>query len=67
MNIYINNEPKQIDTQRTLTQLLSDMQLNSSRGMAIAINNQVIPKTTWEKYNLNENDRVTIIKATQGG
>lgn len=67
MNIYINNEPKQIDTQRTLTQLLADMQLNSSRGMAIAINNQVIPKTTWEKYNLNENDRVTIIKATQGG
>ncbi len=67
MNIYINNEPKQIDTQRTLVQLLADLQLNSSRGMAIAINNQVIPKTTWENYTLSENDKVTIIKATQGG
>jgi sulfur carrier protein len=67
MNIYINNEPRQIETQKTIVHLLADLQLSSSRGMAIAINNQVIPKSTWEKYILNEHDKVTIIKATQGG
>lgn len=67
MNIYINNEQRVIENQRTIFQLLTDIQMDGSRGIAVAINNEVIPKSSWEKHPINENDRVTIIKATQGG
>ncbi len=67
MNVFINNEKREIANQKTLIELLTDIQKDSARGIAVAINNEVIPKITWSKYALQENDRVTIIKATQGG
>jgi sulfur carrier protein len=67
MNVFVNNEKREILNQLTITQLLSQIRLNSPRGIAIAINNEVIPKSGWEKYLLNQNDKVTIIRATQGG
>lgn len=38
-----------------------------SDGIAIAINNIVIPKVQWDEHFLNEGDKLTVIKATQGG
>ncbi|HXA00859.1 MAG TPA: sulfur carrier protein ThiS [Cytophagaceae bacterium] len=67
MNVFVNNEKREILNQQTITQLLGEIQLNSPKGIAVAINNEVIPKSGWEKYWLNENDKVTIIRATQGG
>lgn len=36
-------------------------------GVAAAVNNEVIPKSEWEKHKLSETDKVLIITATQGG
>jgi thiamine biosynthesis protein ThiS len=31
------------------------------------VNNKVIPRNEWNTHKLNENDSITIIRATQGG
>jgi sulfur carrier protein len=67
MNIFVNNEIKVLSVPLRLSELLSDINLSSARGIAIAINNEVIPKAIWENHLLKENDKVTIIRATQGG
>ena len=67
MNITINKEPKIIGTDSGLLQLLIDIQLIDQKGVAIAVNDQVITKSNWEQFQLKENDKITIIKATQGG
>ena len=67
MNLFINNEQKEIPDAVTISALLGEIKLNSPKGIAIAINNEVISKSSWEKHQLKENDRVTIIRATQGG
>lgn len=67
MNVFVNNEPKEVQNQTTIDQLLRGLALSSAKGIAVAVNNQVVPKLTWEKFNISENDKVTIIKATQGG
>jgi sulfur carrier protein len=36
-------------------------------GIAIAINNTIIPKQNWHLHYLNETDDILIISATQGG
>jgi len=38
-----------------------------SKGIAVAINNQVIPKTAWATTKLQHQDSILIIAATQGG
>lgn len=67
MNITINKDPKTIDTDSYLLQLLESVKLIDQKGVAIAVNDQVITRSNWEQFQLNENDKITIIKATQGG
>lgn len=67
MKVFVNNEPKEVEHQITINALLKDLNLSSAKGIAVAVNNQVVPKLTWENFSITENDKVTIIKATQGG
>jgi sulfur carrier protein len=39
----------------------------ASKGIAVAINNQIIPKSNWDETIIKENDQLLIITATQGG
>lgn len=67
MKIFINNELRETNTSPTLSRVLEEIRMDATRGIALAVNNTVIPKTEWPNFTLTENDRVTIIKATQGG
>ncbi len=66
MEIVVNGIPKEILEQSNLKTLV-DSTLNDTKGVAIAINNVVIPKSKWLETKLNPNDKVLFIKATQGG
>ena len=35
--------------------------------MKVQVNNKMIPRTEWEKFSLQENDNLVIIKAACGG
>jgi len=50
----------------SLLDLTEKLQINP-KGTAIAVNDLVIPKKDWETYQISENDKITIIRATQGG
>lgn len=65
MNIKINNETKTVEA-TNLTQLATELAM-PERGVAIAVNNRVVPRTSWADTALNEGDNVTIIKAAFGG
>lgn len=52
-----------ISLQTALTQL----NLYQAQGIAVAINEEVIPKQHWAKQELKDQDEVLIITATQGG
>ena len=66
MNLTINSEPKQFSG-KNISELLNSLNMPSTNGIALAINDKVVPKNEWNKFELNENDKVLIIKATQGG
>lgn len=65
MHIFLNQQSKEIESY-TVTQMLTELSIQSA-GIAIAVNQQVIPRSQWDSYVLAENDRITIIRATQGG
>lgn len=67
MNIFINNKQHTVVHNPSIASLLTDLNLFGSKGIAIAVNNNIIPKHEWEQYELSENDHITIIRATQGG
>ncbi len=67
MTIWVNQQQQSVVPPITLLTLLEQLQKATQTGIAVALNNQVISKTDWATYNLANNDKITIITATQGG
>lgn len=67
MTVFVNNQAQDFNSQCTLVGLLSQLALDQQKGIAVAVNNVVIPKKNWSTHLLSEQDKVTIIRASQGG
>ena len=67
MEVIVNNSATQVQNESSLSELISALNLIEQKGIAIALNNKVVTKTKWESTTLSEKDKITIIKATQGG
>ncbi len=66
MEITINGQSREIAASCTLGQLVSEL-FASGKGIAVAVNQTVVPKTDWPSRQLSPNDHITLITATQGG
>lgn len=65
MKVQVNN--KEVETHSTtLLQLAQELNL-PVQGIAIAVNNRMVPRTQWKKLLLTENDNLIVIKAACGG
>lgn len=51
----------------TVQQLLNIQIPEKQKGIAIAINNNIVSKAEWATKIITNNDNILIIKATQGG
>jgi sulfur carrier protein len=68
MELKINNQTKQFPLDSLTVQALLDLEIpEKQNGIAIAINNKVIPKYDWNSHPIKETDDILIISATQGG
>lgn len=67
MNITLNNQTLEINPTTSLQEIVITQLGEKLNGVAVAVNDTVIPKTNWEQFVLNENDKILIIRATQGG
>lgn len=47
--------------------LLEILEVEGGQGVAVALNDQVVPRSRWGTTSLDDGDRVEIIRATQGG
>jgi sulfur carrier protein len=67
MEIQLNNQSKEIATCLSIQQLLDEVVGQKQKGIAVAINNTVVPRAVWDNHILQANDNILIIKAAQGG
>ena len=63
--VYLNGKEKELKS--TLQLVLEADGLSNKKGVAVAVNNQVVPKSSWESFSLKENDKILVIQASQGG
>ena len=65
MRLRVND--KEVETGASNLSLFSQEQNLSATGIAIAVNNRMVPRTEWDSYVLHEGDSILIIKAVCGG
>jgi sulfur carrier protein len=65
--IYLNDQPLALPGPATLTSVIAGLGLSDRKGIAAAVNGEVVPRAAWATRMLEEQDRVIVIRATQGG
>ena len=66
MNIILNGQKKQIDHDTNISKLLTSLDLNNKR-LAVEVNQEIIPRSDFDKFTLSELDKVEIVQAIGGG
>jgi len=66
MIIILNGENKQVDSNASIEQLLHDIGLSDKR-LAVEVNQQIVPRSDFDKTTLQEADKVEIVQAIGGG
>lgn len=67
MEITFNNRTRQIEAKSSIQIALNNWIGDKQKGIAVAVNETVVPKAQWDSYELQHNDNVLVIKAIQGG
>lgn len=65
MNILINNKPELTEA-KNISELVANLHL-PEKGVAIAMDNRMIPRTEWDTTPLHSDANIVIIKAACGG
>ena len=66
MNITLNGEPTGIADSTTVGDLVASRSL-PNRGIAVAVNSQVVRAAEWPVHVLGDGDVIDIVTARQGG
>lgn len=68
MRLVVNGREAEAEAGTTLHRLIERfLGEQPPQGIAVAVNERVVPRGAWEGLWLEEGDRVEIIRAVQGG
>jgi sulfur carrier protein len=66
MNVLVNGKPTELEAGATVAAVLESLEL-PDRGVAVAVDAEVVPRGQWPEHELNEGARVEVLRAIQGG
>jgi len=68
MRVLVNGSPQELDAGSTLDTVVSSLpDAPQGRGVAVALDGEVIPRGRWPSTQLGEGARVEVVAAVQGG
>ena len=68
MKVLLNGETAELSDGATVLTALKSLDLpGAGRGVAVAVDAEVVPRGQWEATHLHEGARVEILRAIQGG
>jgi sulfur carrier protein len=66
--ITVNGAPAELPDGATVAQVVARLVGgHKGRGVAVAVNGEVVPRRSWESTAVDAGDRVEVLTATQGG
>lgn len=66
--ILLNGHHSDLRAGETVADALARLGLAlDARGVAVAVNAEVVPRSDWESFALNADARVEVLRAMQGG
>jgi sulfur carrier protein len=66
IELVVNGEAQSLGSGTTVDTLVRLLGCGT-RGVAVAVNDEVVPRSTWDAHTLTNGDRVEVLRAVQGG
>jgi sulfur carrier protein len=66
MKIVVNGQEKEYSENITLQDVICDLKIEN-KVMAAAVNMEIIKKDQWDKYKLNQDDKLELLQFVGGG
>lgn len=66
MKLVVNGELRAVEAGTSVATLVDDI-APSPKGIAVARNGDVVPRSTWTDVILEPDDRIEVLEAAQGG
>jgi sulfur carrier protein len=66
MNVLVNGRPTELESGATVESVLAVLDV-PDRGVAVAVDAEVVPRGQWPERQLSEGARVEVLRAIQGG
>lgn len=66
LKIVLNGEVVAVESETSIDSLVAS-RAPSTKGVAVAVNAEVVPKSMWQSTFLCDGDRVELLTAAQGG
>ena len=66
MNILLNGQPREEPAELTVAELLARLKL-PPRGIAVELNQQIVPRSRHAEQKLRDGDRIEIVSLVGGG
>ena len=67
MQITINKQPYQFEENTSLENAIEILKLMETNGIALALNEEIVPRNEWKETVLYNEDKIIIIGAVAGG
>lgn len=68
MNVRLNGEPREVGDGATVAVLVELLDVaGQARGIAVAVDGEVVPRGEWPRRALRDGARVEILRAIGGG
>ena len=68
MLVLVNGEPRELVSGTTVAGVVESIhETPEGRGVAVAVNGEVVPRGKWPRTELTDGARVEVVMAVQGG
>jgi sulfur carrier protein len=68
VNVLVNGELTELEAGATVQSALAALALEGGeRGVAVAVDAEVVPRGEWPAHELSEGARIEVLRAIQGG
>ena len=67
MQVVVNGDQRELEANTNLQQLLEKLSFDSTGRIAIEVNGEIVPRSSFQEQILHSGDTVEIVQAIGGG
>jgi thiamine biosynthesis protein ThiS len=67
VNVVVNGETQALSEGTTIADIVTGLGTGAELGVAVALNGEVVAKSSWGRATLTEGDHIEVLRAIGGG